>query len=297
MQNGQLSDIVAFLAVARHRSFTKAAAELGLSQSALSHAIRRLEDRLGLRLLTRTTRSVSTTEAGDRLLAEVGPRFEEIGAALEALGELRERPAGTIRITASEYAAETCVWPRLAEGLRDYPDIHVELVSDNGFVDIVAQGFDAGVRLGESVEKDMVATRIGPDHRLVPVASPAYLAQHPAPLTPQELVGHRCINLRLIGSGTLYAWEFERDGRPVRVRVDGQLAFTSIRLSVEAALEGYGIAFVPEASIESHVARRKLIRLLDDWCPPIPGFHLYYPSRRQHSPAFQLVLELLRHRG
>lgn len=297
MQNGQLSDIVAFLAVARHRSFTKAAAELGVSQSALSHAIRRLEDRLGLRLLTRTTRSVSTTEAGDRLLAEVGPRFEEIGAALEALGELRERPAGTIRITASEYAAETCVWPRLAEGLRDYPDIHVELVSDNGFVDIVAQGFDAGVRLGESVEKDMIATRIGPDHRLVPVASPAYLAEHPAPTTPQELVGHRCINLRLIGSGTLYAWEFERDGRPVRVRVDGQLAFTSIRLSVEAALEGYGIAFVPEASIESHVARRQLVQLLDDWCPPIPGFHLYYPSRRQHSPAFQLVLELLRHRG
>lgn len=297
MQNGQLSDIVAFLAVARAKSFTRAAGEMGVSQSALSHAIRRLEERLGLRLLTRTTRSVSTTEAGDRLLSEVGPRFEEIGAALDALGELRERPAGTIRITASEYAAETCVWPGLAEGLIDYPDIHVEVVSDNGFVDIAAQGFDAGVRLGESVEKDMVAVRIGPDQRLVPVASPQYLARHPAPSTPQDLVGHRCINLRLIGSGTLYAWEFEQQGRPLRVRVDGPLAFTSIRLAVEAAVQGYGIAFVPEESVSRSVAAGQLVQLLGEWCTPIPGFHLYYPSRRQHSPAFQVVLDLLRQRA
>lgn len=297
MQNGQLSDIVAFLAVARAKSFTRAAGEMGVSQSALSHAIRRLEERLGLRLLTRTTRSVSTTEAGDRLLSEVGPRFEEIGAALDALGELRERPAGTIRITASEYAAETCVWPGLADGLIDYPDIHVEVVSDNGFVDIAAEGFDAGVRLGESVEKDMVAVRIGPDQRLVPVASPQYLAQHPAPCTPQDLVGHRCINLRLIGSGTLYAWEFEQDGRPLRVRVNGPLAFTSIRLAVEAAAQGYGIAFVPEDSVSRYTGSNELVQLLREWCPSIPGFHLYYPSRRQHSPAFQVVLELLRQGG
>lgn len=297
MQNGQLSDIVAFLAVARAKSFTRAAGEMGVSQSALSHAIRRLEERLGLRLLTRTTRSVSTTEAGDRLLSEVGPRFEEIGAALDALGELRERPAGTIRITASEYAAETCVWPGLADGLIDYPDIHVEVVSDNGFVDIAAEGFDAGVRLGESVEKDMVAVRIGPDQRLVPVASPQYLAQHPAPCTPQDLVGHRCINLRLIGSGTLYAWEFEQDGRPLRVRVNGPLAFTSIRLAVEAAAQGYGIAFVPEDSVSRYTGSSELVQLLREWCPSIPGFHLYYPSRRQHSPAFQVVLELLRQGG
>jgi len=297
MQNGQLSDIVAFLAVAKAKSFTRAAGEMGVSQSALSHAIRRLEERLGLRLLTRTTRSVSTTEAGDRLLSEVGPRFDEIGAALDALGELRERPAGTIRITASEYAAETCVWPGLAEGLIHYPDIHVEVVSDNGFVDIAAQGFDAGVRLGESVEKDMVAVRIGPDQRLVPVASPRYLAQHSPPSVPQDLVGHRCINLRLIGSGTLYAWEFEQDGRPFRVRVDGPLAFTSIRLAVEAAVKGYGIAFVPEDGVSRYAAPGELVQLLGQWCPPIPGFHLYYPSRRQHSPAFQVILGLLRQRA
>lgn len=296
MHNGPLSDITAFLSVARARNFTRAAGELGVSPSALSHAIRRLEERLGLRLLTRTTRSVSTTEAGDRLLADVGPRITEIEEALDALGELRDRPAGTIRITASEYAAETVLWPKLAHGLLGYPDVHVEVVSDNGFVDIAAEGFDAGVRLGESVEKDMVAVRIGPDQRLVAVASPAYFAQARAPETPQELVAHRCINLRLIGSGAIYAWEFERDGRPVRVRVDGQLVFSSIRLAVDAALHGYGVAFVPEDSVAALVSRGDLMQILDDWCQPISGFHLYYPSRRQHSPAFQAVLGLLRHR-
>lgn len=290
------NDLAAFAVVARARSFTRAAAELGISPSALSQTVRTLEERLGYRLLTRTTRSVSTTEAGERLLATVAPRLEEIDTELLALGELRDKPAGTVRITASEYAADTIVWPRLTDVLRDYPDIRLELVSDNGFVDIAAQGYDAGVRLGESVEKDMVAVRIGPDSRLLPVASPAYFERHPAPTTPQELVRHTCINLRLIGSGAIYAWEFQQDARPLRVRVDGQLTFSSIHLSVEAALKGFGIAFVPEEAVREHIERNALVVVLDQWCPPISGFHLYYPSRRQQSPAFQIIVEALRYR-
>jgi DNA-binding transcriptional LysR family regulator len=291
------NDLAAFAVVARTRSFTRAAAELGLSPSALSQTVRTLEERLGYRLLTRTTRSVSPTEAGARLLATVAPRLAEIDTELLALGELRDKPAGTIRITASQYAANTVVWPKLAGVLGDYPDIRLELISDNGFVDIADQGYDAGVRLGESVEKDMVAVRIAPDSRLLPVASPSYFARHPAPATPQELVRHSCINLRLIGSGAIYAWEFARDGQPLRVRVDGQLTFSSIDLSVEAALRGFGIAFVPEEAVRAAVARGELVAILDAWCPPVSGFHLYYPSRRQQSPAFQIIVEALRYRS
>lgn len=294
---GDLNDLLAFVAVATDKSFTRAAARLGISQSSLSRTISRLEDQIGVRLLTRTTRSVSTTDAGQRLLASVAPRLDEIQSELTALGALRTRPAGTVRITASEYAAETILWPRLATTLRDYPEIKVEIVSENGFVDIVSQGFDAGVRLGESIEKDMIAVRIGRDERLIPVASPTYLASHPAPTAPQDLVAHACINLRLIGSGALYAWEFEHEGRPVRVRVDGQLAFTSIRLSVDAAIKGYGIAFVPEAAASEAIERDELVPLLLEWCQPISGFHLYYPSRRQQSPAFQIVVNALRYRA
>jgi DNA-binding transcriptional LysR family regulator len=291
-----INDLLAFVAVATDQSFTQAAARLGMSQSALSRTIRRLEEQIGVRLLTRTTRSVSPTEAGQRLLAGIGPRLDEIESELIALGALRSRPAGTVRITASEYAAEAVLWPKLAMALRDYPEIKVEIVSENGFVDIAAQGLDAGVRLGESIEKDMIAVRIGPDGRLIPVVSPAYLEDHAMPSTPQDLVGHSCINLRLIGSGTLYAWEFERDGRPLRVRVDGQLTFTSIALSVDAAIKGYGIAFVPEEAAGPAIARGELVAVLEDWCPPISGFHLYYPSRRQQSPAFQIIVDALRHR-
>jgi len=292
-----INDLLAFVAVATDQSFTQAAARLGLSQSSLSRTIRKLEEQIGVRLLTRTTRSVSPTEAGQRLLASVGPRLDEIEAELIALSALRSRPAGTVRITASEYAAETVVWPRLASVLADYPDIKVEIVSENGFVDIAARGLDAGVRLGESIEKDMIAVRIGPDGRLIPVAAPAYLNRHPLPATPQDLVAHTCINLRLIGSGGLYAWEFERDGHPLRVRVDGQLTFSSISLTVDAALKGFGIAFLPEEAATDAIGRGELVAMLEDWCPPISGFHLYYPSRRQQSPAFQIILDALRHRA
>jgi DNA-binding transcriptional LysR family regulator len=291
-----INDLLAFVAVASDRSFTHAAARLGVSQSSLSRTIRKLEEQIGVRLLTRTTRSVSPTEAGQRLLASVAPRLDEIAAELEALGRLRARPAGTVRITASEYAADTVLWPKLAPVLKDYPDIKLEIVSENGFVDIAARGFDAGVRLGDSVEKDMIAVPIAVDGRLVPIASPAYFANHPPPTSPQELVGHTCINLRLIGSGTVYAWEFERDGRPLRVKVEGQLTFTTISLSVDAAVQGYGIAFVPEAAARTHLDRGELVTLLEDWCPSISGFHLYYPSRRQQSPTFQVIVEALRHR-
>lgn len=292
-----LNDLLAFVAVATDRSFTKAAARLGMSQASLSRTIRRFEEQLGLRLLNRTTRSVAPTEAGERLLLAIAPRLDEISAELMALGELRERPAGTVRITCSERAAETVLWPRLAALLPGYPDLKVEIFIDHSFTDIAAERFDAGVRLGESVEKDMIAVRIGPDMRMVPVAAPAYLADNPAPQTPQELVAHRCINLRLSTSGGLYAWEFEKDGRPLRVRVDGQWTFNTVRPMVEAALAGYGIAFVPEDTVRRHVESGALVQLLDDWCPAIAGFHLYYPSRRQISPAFALVIDALRWRA
>lgn len=291
-----INDLLAFVAVANEQSFTRAAARLGLSSSSLSRTIRKLEENLGVRLLTRTTRSVSLTEAGERLLAKVGPRLDEIEAELTALGELRDRPAGTVRITSSEYAAETVLWPRLVKVLRDYPDIKVEIFVEHGFTDIAAERFDAGVRLGESVEKDMIAVRIGPDQRLVAVGAPSYFEQHPPPKTPVDLVSHACINLRLTSQGGLYAWEFERDRQPLRVRVDGQLTFNTVRPIVTAALAGFGIGFVPEQSALPHLASGDLVQVLDSWSQPFSGFHLYYPSRRQNSPAFQIIIDALRYR-
>jgi len=297
MQHGNLNDLLVFRAVATERSFTRAAAKLGVSQSALSHTIRALEERLGLRLLTRTTRSVSPTEAGERLLHTVGPRFEEIEAELEALSELREKPAGTIRITATDYAADTILWPKLVKFLRQYPDIKVEIIIDYGLVDIVAERFDAGVRSGEQVAKDMIAVRIGPDMRSAVVAAPSYFREHSEPRRPQELIGHNCINLRLPTRGGLYAWEFENDGRELKVHVEGQLVFNGTFQMLNAALAGLGLAYVPEDVARPHLAEGRLRRVLDDWCPPYSGYHLYYPSRRQSTPAFALLVEALRYRA
>jgi DNA-binding transcriptional LysR family regulator len=297
MHRGNLDDLLAYLAVARERSFTNAAAKLGVSQSALSHTIRELEARLGVRLLTRTTRSVSPTEAGERLLRNVGPRFEEIEAELDALSELREKPAGTIRITATDYAADTILWPKLTKFLRQYPDIKVEIIIDYGLIDIVAQRFDAGVRAGEQVAKDMIAVRIGPDIRMAVVGAPSYFRKRSEPKTPQELIGHNCINLRLTTHGGLYAWEFEKGDRELRVRVEGQLVFNGTFQMLNAALAGFGLAYVPEDLAQPHLAKGRLDRVLEDWCPPYAGYHLYYPSRRQSSAAFSLLVDALRHRG
>ena len=297
MHRANLNDLLAFLAVGQERSFTKAAAKLGVSQSALSHTIRGLEERLGLRLLTRTTRSVAPTEAGERLLRTVGPRFEEIDTELAALSELREKPAGTIRITATDYAADTILWPKLTKFLRQYPDIKVEVVIDYGLTDIVAQRFDAGVRSGEQVAKDMIAVRIGPDLRMVVVGAPTYFAARSKPTRPQELVGHNCINLRLPTHGGLYAWEFEKDGHALKVHVEGQLVFNGTFQMLHAALAGLGLAYVPEDVAQPHLAKRRLTRVLEEWCPPYSGYHLYYPSRRQPTPAFSLLVDALRYRG
>src|SRR5207249_1373044 len=281
MHRGNLNDLMAFLAVGQERSFTRAAAKLGISQSALSHTIRGLEERLGLRLLTRTTRSVAPTEAGERLLNTIGPRFEEIDAELEALGELREKPAGTIRITATDYAADAILWPKLTKLLRDYPDIKVEIVFDYGLTDIVAQRYDAGVRLGEQVAKDMIAVRIGPDLRIAVVGAPSYFAKRPPPQTPQDLVGHACINLRLPTHGGVFAWEFRQGEREINVRVDGPLVFNTPRQMLDAAVAGFGLAYVVEDRAATYLAEGRLHRVFHDWCPPFPGYHLYYPSRRQ----------------
>ncbi|MDP3675740.1 MAG: LysR family transcriptional regulator [Novosphingobium sp.] len=296
MKRDEVGDLTAFMAVAEEQSFTRAAAKLGTSQSALSHTVRRLEERLGLRLLTRTTRKVSVTEAGERLLARLVPAFGDIEAGLAELTELRDKPAGTIRIATSEHAAASLVWPALEELLPGYRDIHVELSLDNGFVDIVADRFDAGVRLGESVAKDMIATRIGPDLRMAAVASPAYFQRHPRPVTPFDLAQHVCINIRQKTAGGLYAWEFEKDGREVRVRVDGQLTFNGSALIMRAAQAGLGMAYVMEDLVAPMIADGSLHRVLEDWCAPFPGYHLYYPSRRQPSAAFALILEALRYR-
>jgi DNA-binding transcriptional LysR family regulator len=296
MKRAELGDLAAFLAVAEARSFTRAAARLGTSQSALSHTIRRLEARLGLRLLTRTTRSVAPTDAGEKLLETLRPAMDDIDAKLSALAELREKPSGTIRITTSEHAAETLLWPALAKLLPDYPDITVELTIDHSLTDIVAQRYDAGVRLGESIAKDMVAVRIGPDLRMVVVGSPAYFARHPRPRTPQQLADHACINIRMLSGGGLYAWEFEKGGRELKVRVEGPLVFNNGRMALTAALEGLGLAYVPEGRAQPHIDAGSLVRVLNDWCQPFAGFHLYYPSRRQHSPAFALLVEALRYR-
>ena len=297
MPRADVNDLIAFLAVARERSFTRAAAQLGVSQSALSHAMRGLEARLGVRLLTRTTRSVAPTEAGERLLRTVGPAIDEIDAGLAALGELRERPAGTIRITAGEHAANTVLWPALARLLPGYPDIKVEISVDYGLTDIVAERYDAGVRHGEQVAKDMVAVRIGPDMRMAVVGAPSYLAGRPRPETPQDLTAHDCINLRLPTLGGLYAWEFEKGGRELKVRVEGQLVFNTAALRLSAVLAGFGLAYLPENQADAYLADGRLVRVLADWCPPFPGYHLYYPSRRQPTPAFALVVDALRHRG
>jgi DNA-binding transcriptional LysR family regulator len=297
MPRTDLNDIVAFLAVARERSFTRAAAQLGVSQSALSQTVRGLELRLGLRLLTRTTRSVAPTEAGERLLRAAGPRLEEIDAELAALTELREKPSGTIRVTAHDHAVRAVLLPALKRLLPEYPDIKVEIVIDYGLTDIVAERYDAGVRSGEMVAKDMVAVRIGPDMRSAVVGAPAYFANRPQPNAPQELTAHTCINLRLPTHGGLYAWEFAREGRELRVRVEGQLVFNETTPMLDAALDGFGLAYLPEDNVRAHLADGRLIRVLAEWCPPYPGYHLYYPSRRQPTPAFALLVSALRYRG
>jgi DNA-binding transcriptional LysR family regulator len=297
MKREELADLAAFLAVAEERSFTHAAARLGTSQSALSHTLKRLESRLGVRLLARTTRSVAPTEAGERLLHTLRPALDEIDQQLAALSEFRGKPAGTIRITAGDHPAETILWPVLRKLLPHYPDIKVEVNVETAFTDIIADRFDAGIRLGEQIAKDMIAVRIGPDMRMVVVGSPAYFARRKRPRTPQDLQDHDCINFRFPASGGLYAWEFERNGRELRVRVDGQLIFNNVSMVGKAVLDGLGVAFLPEDQVEAAIADRRLIRVLEAWCPPFPGYHLYYPSRRQQSPALSVLIEALRFRG
>jgi DNA-binding transcriptional LysR family regulator len=297
MSRQNVNDLLAFLAVARERSFTQAAAKLGVSQSALSHTIRALEERLGLRLLTRTTRSVAPTEVGERLLRTVGPRLDEIDAELISLNALRDKPAGTIRITSGEHAAHAILWPALAKMLPDYPDIQVEIIVDYGLTDIVAERYDAGVRLGEQVAKDMIAVRIGPDLRMAVVGAPAYFKKRPAPKKPQDLTEHDCINLRLPTRGGIYAWEFEKRGRELKVRTEGRLVFNDIALRLDAVLAGFGVAYLPDDQVLAYLKNGKLVRVLDDWCPAFSGYHLYYPSRRQTTPAFALLVDALRFRG
>ncbi|MDF5722211.1 MAG: LysR family transcriptional regulator [Rhizonema sp. PD37] len=295
MPKNDISDILAFLAVAKEQSFTKAAAKLGVSPSALSHTIRGLEERLGLQLLNRTTRSVSPTEVGERLICNVGPRFNEIEAELSALSELRSKPAGTIRITAGEHAANMVLWPALEKFLPEYPDIKVEIVVDYGFIDIVAGRYDAGVRAGENIAKDMVAMRIGPDMRVAVVGAPSYFKKYPRPKKPQDLTAHTCINLRLPTHDNIYSWEFEKGDRELKVRVEGQLVFNNLALRLNAALSGLGLAYLPEDQVQPYISEGSLIRVLTDWCPPFLGYHLYYPSHKQHSPAFALLIKALCH--
>jgi DNA-binding transcriptional LysR family regulator len=287
---------LAFIAVAREQSFTKAAAQLGVSQSALSYTVRTLEERLGLRLLTRTTRSVSPTEAGERLLNSIGPHFDEIESEIASLSAMRDKPAGNVRITTVEHAAETILWPKLAPLLSDYPDISVEIISEYGSKDIVADRYDAGVRLGEQVDKDMISVPIGPEFCFAVVGAPAYFKERPLPLVPQDLIEHSCIKLRLPTHGGFYVWDFYKDGRELKVRIQGRGAFNTIGMMRQAALDGFGIAFLPEDQVEAAIQDGRLMRVLADWCPPRPAYHLYYPSRRQHSPAFALVIEALRYR-
>jgi DNA-binding transcriptional LysR family regulator len=297
MPRQSVNDLLAFLAVARDGSFTKAASKLGVSQSALSHTIRGLEERLGLRLLTRTTRSVAPTEAGERLLRTIGPRFDEIETELASLSEFRDKPAGTVRITAGEHSAETILWPAMEKLLPNFPDIKVEVIVDYGLTDIVAERYDAGVRLGEQVAKDMIAVRVGPDFRFVVVGAPSYFASRARPKSPQDLTAHNCINLRLPTYGGLYAWEFEKRGREVKVRVEGQLVFNNFALRLNAVLAGLGLAYLPEDQVRRELADGRLVHVLDDWCPPFSGYHLYYPTRRQPTPAFALLVDALRYRG
>jgi DNA-binding transcriptional LysR family regulator len=295
MAKEQFNDLLWFLAVAEERSFTRAAAKLGITQSTLSHTIKRLETRMGIRLLMRTTRSVAPTEAGERLRQSLAPRIAEIEAEIAALMAFRDKPAGTIRLTLSDHALDKVVWPKLKPMLASYPDIKLEFSIDNGLRNIVEESFDAGIRLGESVEKDMVAVRVGPDWRQVAVASPDYLAEHPTPRHPHDLLAHDCINMRQARSGGLYAWEFEKGGQELRVRVEGQLTFNTSYAMVDAALNGYGIAYLPEDLAAAHIADGSLVLLLDDWSAPFPGYYIYYPSRRQSLPAFKVVVDALRY--
>jgi DNA-binding transcriptional LysR family regulator len=297
MRREELVDLNAFATVAEERSFTRAAAKLGTSQSALSHTVNRLEARVGVRLLTRTTRRLAPTEAGERMLRALGPALDAIDEALAAARELSEKPAGTIRITTLEHAAHAVLWPALEKLLPSYPDVRVELVIEQSFTDIVAERFEAGVRLGESIAKDMVAVRIGPDLRMAVVGSPAYFATNPKPRTPQDLAQHRCINLRLATAGGLYAWELQKGRRELHVRVDGQLVFNDPPMMLRAAAAGFGLACVPDDHAAAMIAEGKLIRVLEDWCPPFAGYHLYYPSRRRPSAAFSLLVDALRYRG
>jgi len=296
MRREEFGDLTAFLTVAEERSFTRAAARLGTSQSALSFTLRRLETRLGMRLLTRTTRSVAPTQAGERLLGALGPAIENIEGVLATLSEFRDKPAGSFRITAGQHAIDTILWPALAPLLRAYPDIKVELNAESALTDIVAERFDAGVRLGEQVEKDMIAVRIGPEARMIVVAAPACFATRAPPQTPRELTHYPCINLRLATYGGFYAWEFEKDGEAIRVRVEGQVAFNGVPHMLTAALEGFGLAYLPEDVCREALSKGRLVQALADWCPLFPGYHLYYPSRRQPSPAFALIVESLRRR-
>ena len=295
MAQNNLNDILAFIAVAREGSFTKAAARLGVSQSALSQTLRALEQRLALPLLVRTTRSVSPTEAGLQIMANIAPHFEEIEAQLALLGERRLKPAGTIRVSAGEHSALTILQPALNKLLPDYPDIRLEIHSENRLTDIVAERYDAGVRMGDQVDKDMIAVRISADLRWAVVGAPGYFARRPAPQVPSDLTEHNCINMRLPTHGAIYTWEFAKDGREVKVKVDGQLVFNNLALRIQSALDGLGLAFIPEDQVQPHIDAGRLVRVLDDWCPAYPGYRLYYPSRRHPSAAFTLFLDAVRY--
>lgn len=297
MPQENFNDLVAFVMVAREESFTKAAVKLGVSQSALSQTVRGLEERLGLRLLTRTTRRVSPTAAGERLLRTAGPRFEEIQAELSALAEMRDKPAGTVRITAGEHAAISVLAPALEKFLPDNPDVKIEITVDYGLTDIVAERYDAGVRLGEQLAKDMIAVRIGPEMRMAVVGAPSYFRQNPWPEVPQDLTGHNCIQIRMPTHGNILSWEFEKDGHELKVRAEGQLVFNNIAMRLDAVKRGLGLAYMPEDQVAEQIASGEVVRVLEDWCTPFPGYHLYYPNRRHTSPAFALVVEALRYRG
>ncbi|QCT19063.1 LysR family transcriptional regulator [Jejubacter calystegiae] len=296
MLKENFNDLIAFLVVARERSFTRAAARLGLSQSALSHSMRALEERMGIRLLTRTTRSVSPTEAGERLLERIGPHFSEIELELSLLKELRDRPAGNIRITAGEHAVDTVLWPVLQGFMTQWPDIHVEVTVDNTLMDIVSHRFDAGIRLGEQVAKDMVAVPVSPPMRMAVVGSPDWFAHHAPPQIPADLQHHRCVNMRLPTLGGMLPWEFSADGKELRVRVEGQLTINDLRHRIAAARAGLGLIYLPENCVEQELKEGSLVRVLESWCEPFPGYYLYYPSRRQHTRAFSLLVEALRYR-
>lgn len=297
MANDKIHDLQAFLAVAREQSFSKAAVKLGLTRSALSHSVKGLEDRLGVRLLTRTTRNVAPTDAGERLLRSVGPHFEQIEAELSAIGEFRDKPAGTVRITCTDDAIVTIFQPMLPDFLARFPDINVELIVDYGFTNIVEQRIDAGVRLGEALSKDMIGVRIGPDWRFAVVGSPAYFERRTPPDTPQDLTNHVAVNLRLTSAGSIYAWEFEKHGRKLNVRVDGQLAYNNIMPVLEGAVAGMGLAYVPLDLVRPYIADGRLIEVLGDWCPNFQGYHLFYPHRRQSSPALAALVDALLYRG